>query len=148
MMTGIRSWIGWDRAGLDRLAVLLPAFPHPGQAEGPVTLAANEIGLLAPVDLLPLVKAVRNDQAPPRPEGKAEGGLRRRLFRSGVRQAIPDGRVVGPGGDEAPTKVDKLPVLRLRQLPDNGHRLTRGDIEAGQQVRGFGQVKHLGHGFA
>src|SRR5262249_40293973 len=125
-----------------------PPLPQPGQTEGPVTLEADEVRLLASVDLLPLVKAVRKDQAPPRPKGPAEGGLRRRRLRPGVGKAIPDGEVIGPGRNQAPDQESKRPVLRLRHLADDGHRLTRSDIEAGQQVRDFGQSKRLGHGFA
>jgi hypothetical protein len=45
-LVGVR---GPDRAGLDRLAVLLLPLPQPGQAEGTVAPQADEVQLLAPV---------------------------------------------------------------------------------------------------
>jgi hypothetical protein len=33
-------------------------------------------------------------------------------------------------------------------LPHHGHRLAGGDVEAGEQARGFGQAERLGHGLA
>src|SRR5262249_53226098 len=144
-LVGVR---GQDRTGLYRLLPFLPALPQTGDSEGNLALEADAVGLLAPVDLLPLVKAVRNDQAPPRPEGTAKGGLRRRRLRAGVRQAIPDGGIVGPGWNQAPAQESKLSTFTPWLLPHHGDRLRGGNVEVGQQVGSFGQVERLGHDLA
>jgi archaemetzincin len=40
----------------------------------------------------------------------------------------------------------KLPNLGMGLLADHGHRLTRGDVEAGQQVRDLRHIERLSHG--
>jgi hypothetical protein len=71
--------------------------------------------------------------------------------KAGVAEAVsqfpefdPYCQVVGPAGrDQARAHESRLPTLGLRLLPDHGDRLTGGDVEAGQQVRGFGPVTLL-----
>jgi hypothetical protein len=45
-------------------------------------------------------------------------------------------------------RSEKLPPFGPGLLPHPGHRLTGGDVQAGQRVRNFGQGERLGHDLA
>jgi SAM-dependent methyltransferase len=66
----------------------------------------------------------------------------------GVNHAVADGGVIGPGGDEAPTEQGQLAAVVILADPDGRHRLSRGDVVAGRQVRDLRQAEEVGDGFA
>ena len=140
---------GQDGEGLDdgrrgRLAVLPPG-PETGEGEGEPILAADQVGLLRlGIQLLPLVEAVGDDQAAAAAKAVAVGGLLGGALGAGVDHAVADGRVLGPGRDQAPAQ--KVQGARRSRRDDAHHRrfLGRRQVVARQDRRHVHQLEDLG----
>ena len=112
---------GDDRAGLDHLArgPVLPALPQARKADGLAIPAPDQVGLLgSPALPLPLVEARCRHDAAAGAERGAEGRLVGHAFRAGVDHPVADGRVLGPGGDQAPADGDQLALAALALAHD------------------------------
>src|SRR5215470_1082601 len=95
------------RARLDRLAggAILPSLPQAGEAEHAAVLHNDRIGLLGlRVELLPLVEAVRGNDAAAFSEGVSEGRLLRN--RLGLRVDIAEAylNILRPPGHKTPAQ--------------------------------------------
>jgi len=123
---------GQDRAGAIWgfcLAFVIPTFPKAGKCKGASTRQRQEHGLFVVFLLLPLVKAIGDDQASALPEGRPEAGFVGGGFPSGVDHPAADGSVLGPIWNQTPEKFFEVifPVVPY----DGIHLLGGRDIVIG-----------------
>jgi len=142
---------GDDRAALEdgpvgRLAVL-PDRPETGEGERELAPDLEEPGLLAPVDLLPLVEAGSRDQATPLLERVAERRLLGQCLAAGVDQAVADRPLPGPEGHQPPVNVSEFTATAVSKAHDRD--LLRGrDVVARFEPRLLVDLEELGQDLA
>lgn len=90
------------------------------------------MGYLAAVDDLPIMEAVRRNQAAPVLEGGAIGGLLGHRLDSGINRGILGLRLLRPMRDQTPLCHHHFPVGV--RIPDNRNLLRGGDVVAGLQA--------------
>jgi autotransporter-associated beta strand protein len=128
----------------DRFAVPAPMLGQPGECEGAIFLQPDIVRLLrlGVGALLPLVEAVRDDQAPAPLERRAKRRLVGDCLRAGVDHAVADFRIVGPRRDQPPVAELPLPLAVLQR--DRQHLLSRRDVVAQSEVGDFEKPECLG----
>ena len=131
-----------DRTGIHGLTVRRhPAFPQPGEGEGPPVAQADVEGLLVPALLLPFIEAIREEEAPSLLEGPAECRLGRHRLRTSIDHPGADGWPLRPQGDETPAEETSLTFRGIMHLQDGKDCLRWSDVVAGSAGREIGQVK-------
>lgn len=90
-----------DAEAIHFALVVVPPFPEAAKGEQAAFVQADVNGLLAAGHLLPLVKAVRQDETAALLVGFAERGLGRQRLAARIDEAVADSLIPCPVGSEA-----------------------------------------------
>lgn len=113
-----------------------PAIPEAGEGEGGAVDQADAHGNLGFSGTLPFIESVSDDQASAFLERLAEAGFLSDGFGSGIDEAVADGCIVGPVGDEAP--AHEFQDADAVAKDDDGGVLRRGEVVSRGDGVGFG----------
>src|SRR4029079_1880986 len=145
---------GHDRRRLEFFAVRPhPGLPQTGKRNRSAGFRTHEVGLLACIACLPLVKAVGRYEATPPFHGSTEGRLVCQRFAPGIDQQREILRILDPGWEQSPSHQRKLP-LAVDQ-PYDRDRLRRRDVVARREIgllggpeQGWDRFRRRRHGIA
>ena len=155
-MTGIRSCIGLSTS-LASVTMIEQEWiswssrfqrsQSPAKAKGRSSFMWMKKGCFLSIRLLPLVKAVSDDEGAPFGERLTKCGLCGDRLCSGVDRAVAYLWIVGPEGNQAPMKHHQFSMSVVGVEAHGRHGLGRSDVVTGLKIRNVGEAENLGEVF-